>query len=60
MRWLGRNPRAFGFSATMWSLLGVVLMVVWSVWWGLLFVALGAGEGTLWYLGWRRDQRTGR
>jgi hypothetical protein len=44
----------------MWSLLGVVLMVVWSVWWGLLFVALGAGEGTLWYLGWRRDQRTGR
>lgn len=59
MQWLGKNPRAHGLYGLVWFLTGLVLMV-WSLWWGLLVVALGAAYGTIWYLGRRRDQATGR
>jgi hypothetical protein len=57
VRWLGRNPRMFGFSAVVWA--GLALAVAFVSWVGAIVIgALAAFEGAIWYLGWRRDQRS--
>jgi O-antigen/teichoic acid export membrane protein len=46
----------FGFSAVVWGLLAVAVAFV--SWVGAAVIAaLAVGEGVIWYLGWRRDQR---